>query len=195
MTPTAAELAEIRNTEYMPILMGNSGGPPAGVPWAVICAHEKQAQANHGQTLRGLANRGGLSWCEMLAVLEDRKWRKMDADHAQRAVLNHVSIFFRAALLSILDAREPDWQPIETAPKDGTPVDLWMKSGGRLTNVLWVSVVPAEILHNDCWMPGWKYSALEFQIMPEEQFSHWRHVTPPISGPVPASEPANQEKA
>jgi len=28
-----------------------------------------------------------------------------------------------------------DWQPIETAPKDGTVVDLW--ADGRLANCLW----------------------------------------------------------
>lgn len=142
MTPTPAELAEIRN-----------------------------------QTLERL-NGDDRQWCENVMMM----WVQDSSPY--RAA---------AALLSILDAREPDWQPIETAPKDGTPVDLWMKSGGRLTNVLWVSVVPAEILHNDCWLPGWKYSALEFQILPEEQFSHWRHISPPIS--APASEPANQEKA
>lgn len=164
MTPTAAELAEIRNTEYMPILMGNSGGPPAGVPWAVICAHEKQAQANHGQTLRGLANRGGLSWCEMLAVLEDRKWRKMDADHAQRAVLNHVSIFFRAALLSILDARKPALDINDPAVRVACDIE-------------------AEDMPED-W--NWEGSAKTLAALVMRVLGRQY---------LPASEPANQEKA
>ena len=49
------------------------------------CTPRGQADRNHGQTLRGLAGRGGLSWCEALAVLTDRKW-KQEPD-AKRLVL------------------------------------------------------------------------------------------------------------
>lgn len=56
-----------------------------GIPWAMIASHERQADRNHGQTLRRLHDRGGLSWCEALAVLEDRPWRK--EPDAERLVL------------------------------------------------------------------------------------------------------------
>lgn len=48
------------------------------IPWGLIAPHEKQALKNHGQTLKRLAERGGLSFCEALAVLEDRQWRNTD---------------------------------------------------------------------------------------------------------------------
>jgi hypothetical protein len=51
------------------------GGPK--ILWGVIEPHERQADANHGQTLERLAQRGGLSPCEAVAVLEDRDWRPM----------------------------------------------------------------------------------------------------------------------
>lgn len=43
------------------------------IPWEMIASHEKQADRNHGQTLRGLASRGGLCAIEMLAVLTDSR--------------------------------------------------------------------------------------------------------------------------
>jgi hypothetical protein len=45
------------------------------VPWSLLAPHEPQAQANHDQSLKRLAERGGLSWTEMLCVLEARGWR------------------------------------------------------------------------------------------------------------------------
>lgn len=43
---------------------------PAGVPWAFVEPHHAQAMINHDQTLNRLADRGGLSPQEMLAVVE-----------------------------------------------------------------------------------------------------------------------------
>lgn len=54
--------------------MRNGERRKVSVPWAFIAPHARQARANHGQTLERLAERGGLSFCEMLAVVEDRNW-------------------------------------------------------------------------------------------------------------------------
>lgn len=52
-------------------------GCPASISWALIAPHERQALRNHSQSLKRLAERGGLSACEAVAVLEDREWHKM----------------------------------------------------------------------------------------------------------------------
>jgi hypothetical protein len=56
------------------------------IPWKAIAPHERQADRNHRQTLERLAQRGGLSWCEACAVMEDRPWRKMPTDEAEKRV-------------------------------------------------------------------------------------------------------------
>jgi len=51
-----------------------------------------------------------------------------------------------------------EWQPIEAAPRDGTPIDLWHKNGFRITDTWWDAgdeiwtcyFVDEEITH---WMP------------------------------------------
>ena len=59
--------------EYMPILRN----PEFKLPWALIAPHEAQAQANHHQSLERLAQRGGLSFCEAAAIMENRRWSKI----------------------------------------------------------------------------------------------------------------------
>lgn len=55
------------NKEQFPILCT----PKEYIPWDSIAPHEAQALKNHGQTLKRLAERGGLSWVEAYAVLTD----------------------------------------------------------------------------------------------------------------------------
>lgn len=47
---------------------------PRAVPWDVVAAHEKQAWHNHSQSLKRLADRGGLGWSELELVLLDQAW-------------------------------------------------------------------------------------------------------------------------
>lgn len=48
--------------------------PKEYVPLDAIKSHEKQAIINHNQTLERLAERGGLSWVELLFVLKDEHY-------------------------------------------------------------------------------------------------------------------------
>jgi len=80
----------------MPILFGYEPPQPdwpLSVPMAMLEPHRKQAQINHQQTIERLAQRGGLSPLELLAVLEDRPWKKMDKADAMREVALHLERF------------------------------------------------------------------------------------------------------
>jgi hypothetical protein len=66
-----------------------------GVPWELISLHERQAMRNHSQTLERLSERGGLSRCEAVAILEDRPWHRME-EHAANS-----------RLLQIIDGAKP----------------------------------------------------------------------------------------
>lgn len=63
------------------------------IPWEVIAAHEEQAMRNHSQTLQRLAERGGLSYCEALAVIDDRPWCPMRQVDAKQTVYARIDRF------------------------------------------------------------------------------------------------------
>ncbi|MGJ7039197.1 hypothetical protein J2Y63_002452 [Shinella sp. BE166] len=70
----------------------------------------------------------------------------------------------RSALVDNSHASEAvveTWQPIETAPKDGTPIDLWgvnhlhpAKTGRRATNVTWGRIRDWMGNERDDWQHG-----------------------------------------
>jgi hypothetical protein len=57
---------------------------PSSIPWSLIEPHAKQAQRNHDQTLERLAERGGLSPSEAIAVLADRQWTSIELTESVR---------------------------------------------------------------------------------------------------------------
>lgn len=57
-----------------------------------------------------------------------------------------------------------EWKPIETAPRDGTPVDLWNKAGFREVDVWWC-------LEDQCWS----------SVNDDSAYSHWM---PPPHPPI-----------
>lgn len=61
-----------------------AGAVIAWVPFAFVALHERQAQVNHGLTLRELARGVGLDASHVLAIVEDRPW--MPVDEAAAAV-------------------------------------------------------------------------------------------------------------
>lgn len=75
-----------------------------GLPWEMITPHAAQAKKNHGQTLERLAERGGLSACEALAVLDDRAWFKMPGPVAE-AQLTEAVLTFRIMQLAMAQTK------------------------------------------------------------------------------------------
>lgn len=75
------------------------GSRPVYIPYNIIAPHEPQAIRNHSQTLQRLAERGGLDWTEVLAVLNDKTWKEMgyrfhlqegEMEKAKEAVLAYI---------------------------------------------------------------------------------------------------------
>ncbi len=75
----AANAREARKT--FPILKGER----ASIDYQLVADHAEQARANHYQSVERLAERGGLSWCELYAVLHNRRWEKIDTNDAMIA--------------------------------------------------------------------------------------------------------------
>lgn len=59
---------------------------PETIPWELLASHEEQALKNHNQSLQRLAERGGLSISEAVAILEDRPWHAMPDSEARYAL-------------------------------------------------------------------------------------------------------------
>lgn len=51
-------------------------GFPRTIPWDLVAPHENRALTNHSQSLTRLAERGGLSPQELIAVLTDKHWKE-----------------------------------------------------------------------------------------------------------------------
>ncbi|MUO30822.1 MULTISPECIES: hypothetical protein [Rhizobium/Agrobacterium group] len=68
------------------------------IPWALIQPHEKQAQTNHSQTLRGLAGRGGLSICEAYYILSDKPYPIQGLRQTHEVKASYRSALMRIAL-------------------------------------------------------------------------------------------------
>ncbi len=65
------------------------------IPWGLISPHEAQAKQNHNQTLERLAQRGGLSAREAMAVLSGDSWSAwgdVSAEEAERQLGELVAV-------------------------------------------------------------------------------------------------------
>lgn len=80
----------------------------------------------------------------MVDAVRDALWKQRNRHQSQLDDNESVDGLTRDARAAIA-ACKPQWQPIETAPKDGTPVDLWcsprgLSAGGGRTPDCWYSI-------------------------------------------------------
>lgn len=124
---------------------------------------------------------------------------------ADVAELVEASLKLAAHALAAPKAEAQGWQLIDTAPKDGTHIDVWREEGG-LDTVFW------GLPHHECgemgqycdsdWhsirAPGWVCSTFhEFLGCSFNPFTHWKPVDkgPHAQTEAPKAEPVNDDGA
>lgn len=82
------------------------------------------------------------------------------------------------------DGRE--WRPIETAPRDGTTVLLWLRerqqAGGRMTDMPCVDDYRVGLfVRHSRTLPngGWRYLNNAYAYAQDENFTHWMPLPEP----------------
>lgn len=96
-----ADLAAVTAQVRKKFTVLGSGG--ASVDLQLVEDHGEQAKKNHYQTITRLAERGGLCWAELFAVLHNRPFQKIDTNEAMIAC--------RALEARYLAALEPQPDP------------------------------------------------------------------------------------
>lgn len=111
------------------------------IPWGVIAPHEEQARRNHDQSLKRLAERGGLSPCEAIAVLLGRPLRQIDGSHTDDDLRKLITL-----TLTFDVEQQPERQTYHTDACE-------TKSGWMYCGRLWTDAqLPGAILHS--WWQG-----------------------------------------
>lgn len=59
------------------------------IPWAVMVPHEQSAFTRYRRTLKQLADCGGVTPAEALAIIENRMWLRMPALEAREQLLEY----------------------------------------------------------------------------------------------------------
>lgn len=77
MPRTKKEILDLFERHNLYPVLQSGRQPQEYIPYNIIAPHEAQAMRNHSQTLQRLAERGGLGWTEILAVLNDKTWKEM----------------------------------------------------------------------------------------------------------------------
>ncbi len=117
-----------------------------------------------------------------------------DPERALRQLGHFVSALNRVRPSLVASGTHPppacpagEWRPIERAPKDGTPVDLWSEHGFRVTDCRWDFITSAD---PDGTL-GWTDMNHHGSVDEAGPFSHYMTLPAPPAAhaPEPAAEP------
>jgi hypothetical protein len=113
------------------------------LPWDMIAPHAERAMKNHQQTLERLAERGGLSACEAVAVLDDRPWTRMPDGQDYKILLDR----FLA------------WHVIKGAPTPAVNKLTFEEGSTAFVNQRQRSDNPylngVDVMRRNSWWSGW----------------------------------------
>ena len=85
-------------------------------------------------------------------------------------------MYERVALVpvaALAELEREEWQPIETAPKNGTNVDLWAQLNGVMQRI-----ANAYCFSDGIWMAEWEHGSQIPTAIPNAP-THWRAITGP----------------
>jgi hypothetical protein len=86
-----------------------------------------------------------------------------------------------------------EWRPIETAPKDGTPVFIWCRGWDSAPIASWGEYPANPVMGSNeesVWMEGWLIEDCHFYGGHEEGFLGWNDDPMPTHwSPVPEASP------
>lgn len=102
---SADDVREAMRSPGMPIWLGRIGEVPPGterianLPWELMEEHAKQAEKNHGQSLKRLKERGGLSVSETACILRNESYRNLPIFVSIQYIADRVEAFNKAQAL------------------------------------------------------------------------------------------------
>lgn len=90
-----------------------------------------------------------------------------------------VDLGFGGVVRLMMADEQSAWQPIETAPKDGTRIDVW--SGHRQADVCWLDCVWEY--RNSKPFQGWFWTNDDGEPILVEDVTHWMPLPAPPTPP------------
>ena len=115
-------------------------------------------EMQHGQTRGQLTDRIAELEAQVDAGYETG-WHALRQERDELKAAYKHTVEDNEDLVRVLDAVK--WQPIETAPKDGSLVDMWHKNGFRVVETWWTD--------DKCWAC----------VMDDSDFTHWMPLPEP----------------